>query len=261
MIHIKRAPDAETAYLVMKEGFSDYIIPLGLSPEVFQKRILERDGNQLEHSFIAYHGERPVAIWLNGLKTIKKKTVMRCGGLAVDPQYRRLGIAKALYDAQLSYAKSLNINCLMLEVIQGNQPAITLYKSFGYQTVGEIGYFQKEEAGQDEPLVEIDQVAFERRYIQQGEYIWQQDHTVMRQAEARYYELDGAFIAAANGLIFSILTEEEEIARVATEATRRLAGEQYHLQSTQQQVWEGLREAGWQQRDIKQFIMQKPINV
>ncbi|WP_449402772.1 hypothetical protein [Exiguobacterium artemiae] len=73
MIHIKRAPDTETAYLVMKEGFSDYMIPLGLSPEVFQERILERDGNQLEHSFIAYHGERPVAIWLNGLKTIKKK--------------------------------------------------------------------------------------------------------------------------------------------------------------------------------------------
>ncbi|AFS69477.1 GNAT family N-acetyltransferase [Exiguobacterium antarcticum] len=121
MIHIKRAPDTETAFLVMKEGFSDYMIPLGLSLEVFQERILKRDGNQLEHSFIAYHGERPVAIWLNGLKTIKKKTVMRCGGLGVDPQYRRLGIAKALYEAQLSYAKSLNVDCLMLEVIQGNE--------------------------------------------------------------------------------------------------------------------------------------------
>lgn len=261
MIHIKRAPDVETAYSVMKEGFSDYIIPLGLSLEVFQTRILERDFNQLEHSFIAYHGERPVAIWLNGLKTIKKKTIMRCGGLAVDPQYRRLGIAKALYDAQLSYAKSLNVDCLMLEVIQGNDPAITLYKSFGYQTVSELGYFHKEESGQVEPLVEIDQVAFERRYIQQDEYIWQQDPGVMKLAKARYYELDGAFIAAVNESIFAILTDEEEVARVATEATRRLAGALYHLQSTNQQVWEELLKAGWQQRDLKQFIMQKPISV
>lgn len=259
MIHIKRAPDTATAFSVMKEGFSDYMIPLGLSLEVFEERILKRDWNQLEHSFIAYHGERPVAIWLNGLKNIKKQSVMRCGGLAVDPQYRRLGIAKALYEAQLSYAKSLNVDCLMLEVIQGNEPAIALYKSFGYHTVSELGYFLKEEPAQDEPLVEIDQVAFERRYIQQGEYIWQQDHTVMKQKEAHYYELDGAFIATANESIFAILTDEEEVARVATEATRRLAGKHYQLQSTNQQVWEDLRQAGWKQRELKQFVMSQTI--
>ncbi|OIN67262.1 hypothetical protein BLD48_06445 [Exiguobacterium sp. KRL4] len=259
MIHIKRAPDTETAFSVMQEGFSDYMIPLGLSREVFQERILERDGNQLEHSFIAYHGERPVAIWLNGLKNIKKQTVMRCGGLAVDPQYRRLGIAKALYDAQLSYAKSIHINRLTLEVIQGNQPAISLYQKFGYQTVDELGYFLREEPDQTEPLIEIDAVAFERRYIQQGEYIWQQDQTVMKQAQAQYYELDGAFIATANESIFAIVTEEEDVARVATEATRRLTGTRYQLQSTNQQVWEDLRQAGWQQRELKQFVMSQTI--
>lgn len=259
MIHIKRNPDLESAYNAMQEGFSDYIIPLGLSLEVFQERILTRDANQLEHSFVAFHGERPVGLWLNGLKKIKKEQVMRCGGLGVDPQYRRLGIAKALYEAQLSYAKELEVDRLMLEVIQGNTPAIDLYHQLGYRQDHELGYFQRDEPNQVNPLVEIDEVAFERRYAQQGEYIWQQDPGVMKYRKATYYELDGAFIAASNDSIFAILTEESEVARIATEATRRLSGTTYQLQSTNPLVWETLRAEGWAQRDLKQFVMSKAI--
>lgn len=81
----------------------------------------------------------------------------------------------------------------------------------------------------------------------------------MKRAQAHYYELDGAFIATAHESIFAIVTEEKDVARIATEATRRLTGTRYQLQSTNQQVWEDLRQAGWKQRELKQFVMSQTI--
>ncbi|WP_410502386.1 GNAT family N-acetyltransferase [Exiguobacterium acetylicum] len=259
MIHIQRAPDVKTAYQAMEDGFQDYLIPLHFSEAEFQERIIERDGNQLEHSFVAYHGEKPVGLWLNGWKDIDGRHVMRCGGLGVSPQYRRLGIAKALYQAQLSHAKEIGMDELMLEVIQGNDPAIRLYESLHYTIVGEIGYFHLTDERQEAVLPTIKEAEFLKRYDVQGEYIWQQDPHVMQQVQTDYYQLEESVVAVAGASLLSVVGPAEQKARHATEVVRRLPGTTYHYQSTDVEVWEALRSEGWTQRDLKQYIMRQSL--
>ncbi len=56
--------------------------------------------------------------------------------VAVIPEFRRCGIAKALIIEALLYAKEKGIKKLMLEVRASNIAAISLYKSFGFICVG-----------------------------------------------------------------------------------------------------------------------------
>ena len=56
--------------------------------------------------------------------------------VAVSPECRRQGIAKALLTEAIEESKRMGLAFLSLEVRQSNAPAIALYKSFGFETVG-----------------------------------------------------------------------------------------------------------------------------
>jgi ribosomal-protein-alanine N-acetyltransferase len=61
---------------------------------------------------------------------------MHIMNLAVHPQYRRQGVARALLEESLSRARALGAAVAWLEVRPSNQPAQALYESFGFQKVG-----------------------------------------------------------------------------------------------------------------------------
>ena len=52
--------------------------------------------------------------------------------ICVSPEYRRCGFAKQLMNAIINYCKQNSILLLHLDVKANNQPAIELYKSFGF---------------------------------------------------------------------------------------------------------------------------------
>lgn len=56
--------------------------------------------------------------------------------VAVLPEYRGNGIGKALVKNAIDGAKSRECEFITLEVRESNLPAISLYKSFGFQQVG-----------------------------------------------------------------------------------------------------------------------------
>ena len=60
----------------------------------FQKGILYNvfgsEGNLLEHSFLALEEGKPVGVILGGIKDYESIKTMRCGTLAVHPNYRVL---------------------------------------------------------------------------------------------------------------------------------------------------------------------------
>ena len=60
--------------------------------------------------------------------------------VAVLPEYRRQGIAKALIEKALEN----DMQFLTLEVRESNTPAINLYKSLGFETVGKRPKFYRE---------------------------------------------------------------------------------------------------------------------
>ena len=57
--------------------------------------------------------------------------------LAVLPEARRQGVAKALVARLIREAETRGLAALSLEVRVSNSPAVRLYESFGFQTAGE----------------------------------------------------------------------------------------------------------------------------
>ena len=56
--------------------------------------------------------------------------------VAVDPEYRRMGIADALITELINRANSLELSFVTLEVREGNEPAKALYNKHGFSKVG-----------------------------------------------------------------------------------------------------------------------------
>ena len=56
--------------------------------------------------------------------------------LAVDPNYRRMGIAEHLVSELIVRLRGVGVMCLTLEVRQSNIAAISLYQKLGFEQVG-----------------------------------------------------------------------------------------------------------------------------
>lgn len=56
--------------------------------------------------------------------------------IVVKKSYRKNGIGSALLEHLISYANSKNLKTVTLEVNEHNQPALILYKKFGFEQVG-----------------------------------------------------------------------------------------------------------------------------
>ena len=64
--------------------------------------------------------------------------------LAVDAQYRRQGIGKALVEHLVASLQERMVRSLTLEVRVSNAPAVSLYEGMGFLTVGRRpNYYQK----------------------------------------------------------------------------------------------------------------------
>lgn len=95
--------------------------------------IVATDGDRL----VGYVGSQSVMGWADMMN------------LAVDPVYRRKGIAEGLVDALINKLKDNQVTCLTLEVRDSNMPAINLYTKLGFVEVGRRpGYYRnpKEDA-------------------------------------------------------------------------------------------------------------------
>jgi ribosomal-protein-alanine N-acetyltransferase len=68
---------------------------------------------------------------------------MQIGNFAVGPDYRRKGIGRILMTRLMEIAHERECDCIFLEVRESNQPARTLYESFGFIVVGRrVGYYR-----------------------------------------------------------------------------------------------------------------------
>ena len=94
---------------------------------------------------VASELNNPLSLWLVaveedavvgyvGSQTVMGETDMM--NIAVDPEFRRRGIAGQLVDALVAELKTRQSHCLTLEVRASNEPARALYEKLGFQQVG-----------------------------------------------------------------------------------------------------------------------------
>lgn len=138
--------DLKLVYEAFTAGFSDYILKMTIPWEQFYPSFFEREGNHLDYSYIAMDDEKPVGIIFGGLKNYEGSLTLRCGALCVAPEYRGLGVSKALFELHRQLAVELGCRQLFLEVIVGNDRAINFYKKLGYEKVYDLKYYSLKQA-------------------------------------------------------------------------------------------------------------------
>ena len=97
-----------------------------------EKMFKEEISGKFSHYYVAEidgHAVAYMGMWcLSGEGSITN--------VAVGKVFRRKGIAKALISHFVEIAKEEKLEFMTLEVRRSNEPAISLYKSFGFRQVG-----------------------------------------------------------------------------------------------------------------------------
>ena len=88
--------------------------------------------NPLSLWFVTLDGDRVVA-YVGSQSVLGEADVMN---VAVDPAYRRQGLAKALFSALQQALQAKEVYSLTLEVRASNEAAIALYAALGFTQVG-----------------------------------------------------------------------------------------------------------------------------
>ncbi|KRQ86914.1 Acetyltransferase YpeA [Caloramator mitchellensis] len=137
--------DLDDTFKAFCAGFSDYIIKFSISKEDFISRFFGPEGNSLELTYVALDDKKPVGVILGGIKEFDGIKTLRCGALAVHPEYRGKGISQKLFNLHKEQGLLNGCKQLFLEVIVGNDRAINFYKKHGYEKIYDISYFKLED--------------------------------------------------------------------------------------------------------------------
>jgi ribosomal protein S18 acetylase RimI-like enzyme len=63
--------------------------------------------------------------------------------IGVVPEYRGKGMSRHILHAGMEYLRSTGLSEIGLEVDGNNVPAVGLYKSIGFKTMGERHWFER----------------------------------------------------------------------------------------------------------------------
>ncbi|MCJ7933387.1 MAG: GNAT family N-acetyltransferase [Chryseobacterium sp.] len=116
-------------------SFSDYIVPFHLTKEQLVSKInFERI--DLNLSAGAFEGGQLVGFILIAEKEENGQRMLYNAGTGVIPESRGKGLVRKMYDFVLGKERKTDI--LILEVIEGNEPAIRAYENLGFTVVRKL---------------------------------------------------------------------------------------------------------------------------
>ncbi len=143
MITYKRCTEVneDAIYQAFKIGFSDYIISIDMPKDFFIKRFFGPEGNSLVYSVIALDEDKPVGLNLGGIKVYEGIKTLRCGALCIHPDYRGAEVGRELFRLHKEIALENHCKQMFLEVIVGNDRAISFYKKNGYDKVYDMVFY------------------------------------------------------------------------------------------------------------------------
>ncbi len=121
-------------------GFSGYLVPMHLDEATFATH-LDSNDIDLAASPVLVDGD-PVAFALVGIRGADAWI----GGMGTVPAARRIGHAREAMHAAVDLARARGCRSLWLEVIDANQPALTLYERLGFQRIRDLVVWSLPEA-------------------------------------------------------------------------------------------------------------------
>ena len=110
-------------------------------------RVLDEFSSPMRTWFVALYEDEVVgtALLTQDSRTFFEKPIGRIDLVVVDPEYRKKGVGRALLKQSGDMAEAMGIDTLMLEVLEGNEQAVNLYESAGFEMMFRAMYLFKKE--------------------------------------------------------------------------------------------------------------------
>ena len=142
---IRRLSDCSfaDAVKIWNEGFQGYFVDMTVSLDQYLSR-LQRDALSPDLSLVAFCNGKPAGFLLNAIGTSAGRKIAWNGGTGVAPQFRARGVGKVLMRATIDLYQEQEIELATLEAISENEPAISLYRQFGYEIVDQLIFLNHE---------------------------------------------------------------------------------------------------------------------
>jgi len=132
--------DFDTLFNGFEKAFRDYEIHFE-KDEV--RSMLKRRGYNPKLSFAAFDANEIVAFTFNGTGTFNAKSTAYDTGTGTAKEYRGKGIAKEIFEYSIPFLKEAGIEQYLLEVLQNNANAISVYRKLGFKITREFDCFRQ----------------------------------------------------------------------------------------------------------------------
>ncbi|MCL2682036.1 MAG: GNAT family N-acetyltransferase [Bacteroidales bacterium] len=130
--------DLETIAKAFIQAFADYDIRLDAEE---LRTMWKRRGFNSDLSFAAFEGENIVAFTLNGIGNFNGTKMAYDTGTGTLKEHRGQGLATKIFEYSIPYLKAENIHHYLLEVLQHNTKAVSVYRNIGFEVTREFNYF------------------------------------------------------------------------------------------------------------------------
>lgn len=146
-------------YESFSEAFSTYEVQV--NKEELNIMLIRR-GYVPDLSFGAFDNNKLIAFTLNGIGNFNGVKTAYDTGTGTLKEYQGKGIASKIFNYSLPHLKNAGISHYLLEVLQHNGKAVSVYNKLGFITTRELNYFK-----QDNDKVELNSTVLPSLYTMQ----------------------------------------------------------------------------------------------
>jgi len=132
--------DFPIIFEAFNQAFADYEMQLSAAQ---LQAMLKRRGFNPDLSFAAFEGKEIVSFTFNGIGNFNGMPTAYDTGTGTLKEYRGQGLATKVFEYSIPYLKKANIRQYLLEVLQHNTKAVSVYKNIGFETTREFNYFMQ----------------------------------------------------------------------------------------------------------------------
>ncbi|MFA8434858.1 MAG: GNAT family N-acetyltransferase [Marinifilaceae bacterium] len=125
-------------YEAFGQAFKDYEVQVNQEE---LRKMLRRRGFVPELSFAAFHGDRIVSFTFNGIGVYQGRKTAYDTGSGTLKEYRGQGLATRIFQHSVPFLKEAGVEQYLLEVLQHNENAVSVYQKVGFQVSREFNYY------------------------------------------------------------------------------------------------------------------------
>jgi ribosomal protein S18 acetylase RimI-like enzyme len=128
----------ELLYAAFKEAFSDYEVQVNREELSI---MLSRRGFDPSLSFGLFKDGKLISFTLNGIGAFNGVKTAYDSGTGTIKEYRGKGYASRIFSFSLPHLKEAGVSQYLLEVLQHNTNAVSVYRKLGFEVSCEYNYF------------------------------------------------------------------------------------------------------------------------